>query len=71
MLCGRIRVAPDVELIRRLERLGQLGPVRGAGLLAAHSSPASPDPSSGLGYCTPLEVRATWDDPFRLQKHAA
>ena len=28
-------------------------------------------PHSGLGYRTPLEVRATWDDPFRLQKHAA
>ena len=28
-------------------------------------------PHSGLGYRTPLEVRATWEDPFRLQKHAA
>jgi putative transposase len=28
-------------------------------------------PHSGLGYRTPLEVRATWDDPFRLQKEAA
>jgi putative transposase len=28
-------------------------------------------PHSGLGYRTPLEVRATWEDPFRLHKHAA
>ena len=28
-------------------------------------------PHSGLGYRTPLEVRATWDDPVRLQKEAA
>ena len=28
-------------------------------------------PHSGLGYRTPLEVRATWEDPFRLQKQAA
>ncbi len=28
-------------------------------------------PHSGLGYRTPLEVRATWEDPFRLQKEAA
>ena len=28
-------------------------------------------PHSGLGYRTPLEVRATWDDPFRLRKEAA
>lgn len=28
-------------------------------------------PHSGLGYRTPLEVRQTWEDPFRLQKHAA
>ena len=28
-------------------------------------------PHSGLGYRTPLEVRATWEDPFRLRKEAA
>jgi len=28
-------------------------------------------PHSRLGYRTPLEVRQTWEDPFRLQKQAA
>ena len=28
-------------------------------------------PHSRLGYKTPLEVRQTWEDPFRLQKNAA
>ncbi len=28
-------------------------------------------PHSSLNYRTPLEVRQTWEDPFRLQKHAA
>ena len=28
-------------------------------------------PHSGLGYRTPLEVRQTWEDPFRLRKEAA
>jgi putative transposase len=28
-------------------------------------------PHSRLGYRTPREVRQTWEDPFRLQKHAA
>ena len=28
-------------------------------------------PHSGLGYRTPLEVRETWEDPFRLRKEAA